>query len=70
VLANGGERWGESLKLSHSGRLVWEMPLHNLPEADAMTARPQVRKFVNDHRLKTRGWCHHQSPGERDRPIG
>jgi hypothetical protein len=70
VLANGGERWGESLKLAHSGRLVRKMPLHNLPEANTMSSRAQVGKFVNDHRLKTGGGRHHESPGERDRPVG
>jgi hypothetical protein len=58
VLANGGERWGEALEFAHASRLVRKMPLHNLPEANAVPTRAQVRKFVNDHRLKTGGGRH------------
>ena len=64
ALTHRAERRCEALQLAHPRRLIRKVPLHNLPEANTVSSRTQVSKFVNDHRLKAGWWCHHESPRE------
>ena len=68
-LAHCPEGWREPLKLTHARRLIRKVPLNDRPESCAVTIGAQVRKLMNDDRLKARWRRQHESPRERDRAV-